>query len=314
MQISGFSMVRNASKLYYPVRESICSILPIVDEFVIAVGQGDPDDQTREMLQSISDKVKIIDTVWDTEQFPNGTENAHQTDIAKEACSGDWLFYLQADEVIHEQYLPEIKSKCEAYVNDPEVEGFLFNYVHFWGDFWHYVPNHGWYPNEIRIVRNDPDIHSWRSAQSFRRIPGFDGKNYRQKEGTYKLQVAALNAFVYHYGWVRPPRLMRKKKKALANIHKSRGKTESPLDTEEPGFDYGYLDRLPRFEGTHPEVMQDWIAQFNWGEELKPEKIDPERLPYRHERMSNRFLTFIEQNILGGHQLFNSKNWKVVRN
>jgi len=66
MKISGFSFVRNGIKLYYPVVESIKSILPIVDEFVIAVGKGDDDDTTREQIAAIGDpKIKIIDTVWE---------------------------------------------------------------------------------------------------------------------------------------------------------------------------------------------------------------------------------------------------------
>ncbi len=314
MLISGFTMVKNGTKLYYPIKESIASILPIVDEFVVALGNCDTDDHTREEIESLgSDKVRIIDTVWNTNAFPNGTENAHQTDIAKEACSGRWLFYLQADEVIHEKFLPEIKEQCEKYLQDQEVEGFLFNYVHFWGDYWHYIPNHGWYPREIRIIRNDPDIHSWRSAQSFRRIPGFDGKSYRQKEGTYKLNVVQLNAYVYHYGWVRPPRMMQEKKTALSNIHKSRGKAEEETGNEESTFDYGKIDRLPIFKGTHPEVMTERIEAFDWASELKPEKVNENRPPFKHERLKNRFLTYIEQNLLGGHQLFGHSNWKVLK-
>lgn len=211
MKISGFTMVKNAGKLYYPIKESIASILDIVDEFVVALGDCDPDDNTRELILSLgSPKVKIIDTVWDTEKYPRGMENAHQTDIAKEACTGDWLFYLQADELVHEKYHAEIVEKCKMYLEDERVEGFLFKYIHFWGDYNHYQHEHGWYPWEIRIVRNKKDIHSWKSAQSFRRIPNFDGINYRMKEGTYKLGVKKLDAYIYHYGWVRPPKLMTK--------------------------------------------------------------------------------------------------------
>src|SRR5690606_40597292 len=182
MKISGFTFTRNVSKLYYPIKESILSILPICDEFVIALGKGDPDDNTRELVDSInSPKIKIVETEWDTEKYPNGMENAHQTDIAKQHCQGDWLFYLQADEVVHEKFLPVIKSRCEELLNNEKVEGLLFDYVHFYGDYEHYINFHGWYPNEIRIVRNKEDIHSFESAQSFRRIPNFDGKSYRQK-------------------------------------------------------------------------------------------------------------------------------------
>ena len=116
-------MIKNATKLYFPIKQSIESILPIVDEFIVALGDCDDGDETLREIESIkSDKIKIINTVWDIKKYPNGTENAHQTDIAKEACTGDWLFYVQADEVVHEKYLPVIKSACEKYLNDNIVQ------------------------------------------------------------------------------------------------------------------------------------------------------------------------------------------------
>ncbi len=240
MKISGFSFVRNGIKLYYPIVEAIKSILPLVDEFVVAVGKGDPDDTSRKKIEEInSPKVRIIDTVWDIEKFPRGMENAHQTDIAKEACSGDWIFYVQADEVVHEKYLPAIKKRCEELLNNREVEGLLFKYKHFWGDYDHFHSAHGWYPNEIRIIRNDPDIHSWESAQSFRRIPHFDGLNYRQQEGTFKLKVATVEAYIYHYGWVRPPKYMQSKAKALNTIHKGKKRVNEMYKNASDFYDYG---------------------------------------------------------------------------
>ncbi|MGN6601025.1 MAG: glycosyltransferase family 2 protein, partial [Ginsengibacter sp.] len=105
MKISGFTFTKNANKLYYPVKASIECLLPLVDEFIIALAQDEDDDGTEEEIMSIgSEKIKIIKTVWDLEKYPNGQEYAHQTDIAKEACSGDWLFYIQSDEVVHEKY------------------------------------------------------------------------------------------------------------------------------------------------------------------------------------------------------------------
>lgn len=202
---------------------AIKSILPICDEFIVALGDSDEDDETRASIEAIGDpKIKIVDTVWDIKKYPRGMENAHQTDIAKSHCTGDWCFYVQADEVIHERYLPIIKKRLEKVHENKDVEGLLFKYRHFWGDYDHYLDSHCWYRQEIRIVRNDPEIHSWVSAQSFRRIPEFDGLNYRVKEGTHKLKVAWVDAFVYHYGWVRPPHLMQKKRKSLDTIHKGR--------------------------------------------------------------------------------------------
>lgn len=317
MKISGFSMGKNVSKLYYPIKESIESILPIVDEFVFALGDNDPDDNTRQIIESIkSDKIRIVSTVWDINKYPRGMEHAHQTDIAKSHCSGDWLFYLQADEVIHEKFLPIIQNRCQELVNDHEVEGLLFKYKHFWGDYDHFHISHGWYRDEIRIVRNLPEIHSWESAQSFRRIPDFDGINYRQRENTFKLKVARVNAEVYHYGWVRPPSLMKMKMKALDTNHKGKSKVDE-LDNHTrrySHFDYGPLDRLGKFNESHPEVMKNWIASFDWKDQLQysgaPNK---NRERHKHERFKYRLVSFIERYLLFGTPLGEFKNYILIR-
>ena len=285
MKISGFSMVRNATKLYYPIKEAIESILPICDEFIVAVGEGDSDDKTKERIESIdSDKVKVIDTVWKEKHFENGQVNAIQTNIALDECSGDWCFYLQADEVIHEKYLPIIKDRCREFLNDDEVEGLVFDYKHFWGDYDHYQISHGWYKREVRVIKNNCGIRSNNSAQGFK------------KKNGEKPRVAHAKAEVYHYGWVRPPYLMQSKKKALDTVHWGKEEAKEFYKTKPDEFDYGPLDQLPVYNGTHPTVMEDWIAKMNWEDKLQYSgKPDPRREPHKHERTKTKILTAIEQ-------------------
>ena len=314
MRISGFTFIKNAVKLYFPIREVVLSILPLVDEFVVVVGDCDADDTTRKEVESIdSPKVRIVDTVWDLEAYPRGMENAHQTDIAKSYCSGDWLFYLQGDEVIHEKDLPVIQARCEELLHVKEIEGLLFRYKHFWGDYDHYHNSHGWYKHEIRIIRNDPDIHSWESAQSFRRIPNFDGINYRQQAGTHKLKVAKVDADVYHYGWVRPPRLMQNKKKALDTIHHGHASVAKTYQAAPPLFDYGDLSQLTTFKGTHPKVMEEFISRFDWQDQLRYASAPLNRPKFKHEKMKYRILSWIENQILGGRVLGGFKNYVLVK-
>jgi hypothetical protein len=314
MTISGFTMVRNATKLYYPIRQAICSILPIVDEFIVALGDCDPDDRTLEEIESIgSNKIRIIHTVWDLDRYPNGMEHAHQTDIARQACKGDWLFYVQSDEVVHEKDLPLIRQRCEELLPDTSIEGLLFRYRHFWGDYDHYMTSHAWYANEIRIIRNHPEIHSWESAQSFRRIPDFDGLHYRQKKGTYKLKVARVDAFIHHYGWVRPPRYMQQKRKAFAAIHFGRANAEANFRHEQEDFHFGNLNELSVYKESHPAVMQERIRLFNWADQLEQsqKKTTSQSVRHKHEKLKYRLLTFIEQNLLGGRQIFSFKNYRL---
>ena len=318
MKISGFTFVKNASKLFIPARESILSILPIVDEFVIALDKGDDDDTTEKDILSInSDKIRIIYTEWESEKYPKNTIFAQQTDIALKECSGDWLFYLQCDEAIHEKYHDNIITACKKYLDDKEVEGLVFKYKHFWGDFDHYNPSHTFYSKEIRILRNLPQIHSWKDAQSFRYhtekfIPSFE--NYQKKENTRKLNVAAIDAEVYHYGWVRPPAMMNKKRKTASITYHGKDATQKRFEKEEDKFDYGPLNKVKRFKGSHPLVMQDWIQKIFWKDELQYKgKRKKKQQPSKHEKLKYRTLTWIESNLLGGRRLGEFQNYKQIR-
>jgi len=317
MIISGFSMGKNALKLYYPMKQSVQSILPIVDEFIVVLGDNDADDNTRKEIESIgSSKIKIVDSVWDIEKYPRGMEHAHQTDIAKSLCKGDWLFYLQSDEIVHEDDLPLIKRRCAELLHDQDVEGLLFDYIHFWGDYDHLQNNHCWYRKEIRIIRNQSDIHSWESAQSFRRIPGFDGVHYRQRENTHKLKVAFSGARIFHYGWVRPPELMNNKIKSFSINHRGVKKVDE-MDKKElfkGYFDYGNISKIPRYTGTHPAVMKPWIAQFNWKDKLRYSGVrrSLNRMPSKHDRFRYLLISWIEKNLLFNTRLGEFKNYILL--
>lgn len=301
MRISGFSFARNAEKLYYPLEASIRSVLPVCDEFVIAIGRGDPDDHTREIVAGINDpKIRILDTEWTDVERLKGWIFSQQTNLALDACTGDWCFYIQADEVVHEKDLPAIRSRCEQLRDNRAVEGLLFRYLHFWGDYDHYHISHTAYPKEIRIVRNGIGVQSVRDAQSFRR----DGA---------KMKVAAVAADIYHYGWVRPPSLMKQKNRAMdATYHGKDGaeRLHGQVGTE-PAFDYGLLGRLAVFNGTHPTVMKPWLERIDWKDQLqytgKPRSL------HRHDRLKYRILTFIEQNVFGGRVRLGAKGYRLLR-
>lgn len=317
MKISGFTFAKNATKLYFPIRESVLSILPIVDEFIIVLGDCDEDDQTQEIIEKLgSDKIKIIHSVWDKEKYPDNTVYAHQTDLAKSNCRGDWLFYLQSDEVIHDDDLVNIRSACEKYFTDKEVEGLILKFRHFWGDYDHYFNAHSWYSKEIRLVRNLPEIHSWRDAQSFRVYNTFneDKIEYLKREGTRKLKVAEVDAYVYHYGWVRPPELMRRKAKISNPLWSRKMKLDQHLTEVLVDFDYGPLDKLERFKGSHPSLMKDWISAFDWKDQLQYSgPRNSNRPAFKHEMLKYRILSSIENKFLGGRRIGGFKNYKSIR-
>lgn len=298
MLLSGFTMARNAFKLHFPIKASICSILPIVDEFIVALGEGDEDDFTLQEILSIQDpKIKIIHRCWDEALFKAGKIFAHETDFALAQCNGDWCIYLQADEVIHEGDLNTIQQYCEFYHSNLAVDGFLFPYYNFWGDYGHIINAHNIYRKEIRLVRNKIGCYSYNDAVSFR------------KGNNEKLRVIDIPAHIYHYGYVRPPRLMNEKSREMENFYKGSGNENQFPD--KAAFDYGPIGGLPLFKGSHPGAMYSWIESFDWGRELNYQKWKPGDGVIRDQhKLKYRLLTWVENNLLQERTLFGLKNYR----
>lgn len=233
--------------------ESIESILPICDEFIVNVGISD--DGTLRLIKSINDpKIEIIESRWDPNLRAGGRILAQQTNIALARCRGDWCFYIQADEVVHERDLSQIRRKVEESLDDAEVEGLLFNYYHFYGSYFTYLDHYHWYRQEVRVIRRGRGIQSWGDAQGFRR----EGK---------KLRVRHSEAHVYHYGWVRPPEIMQGKNKYQDSLYHSDDWVKRRYQNSKDEYDY--LDQidpklLKEFTGFHPRVMQNRVRSQHW--------------------------------------------------
>ncbi|MBS1637477.1 MAG: glycosyltransferase family 2 protein [Bacteroidetes bacterium] len=252
MKVTGFTIIRNAIKYDYPVVEAITSILPLCDEFVVAVGNSE--DDTLNLIRNInSPKIRIIETVWNDSLREGGRVLADETNKAYDAISADtdWCFYIQSDEVIHEKYHGAIRSAMQKYKDDPQVEGLLFNYVHFYGSYSYVGNSRRWYRREIRIVRKNNSIRSYKDAQGFR------------KTDNSKLHVKAIDAAVFHYGWVKPPKAQQAKQENFHKMwHDDEWMKKNVAVAEE--FDYSNIDSLEAFKDTHPAVMQARVDRMNW--------------------------------------------------
>lgn len=291
MKVSGFTIIRNAVKFDYPVTEAIHSILPLCDELIVAV--GDSEDDTLCLIKKIdSPKIKILLTTWDDSLRTAGKVLAVETDKALQAVSpdADWLFYIQADECVHERWLPVIREEMEKTGNNPAIEGLLFKYLHFYGSYDYVAASRQWYRHEIRLLKNLPGIHSYRDAQGFR----INGK---------KLKVKEIDACIYHYGWVRHPKTMQQKRMSFNKMYGSDEWIAGHIPqatTEE--FDYTGIDYVKRFEGTHPAVFQPRVNAMNWKFEKDPAE---NTMPWKY-----RVMHFIER--ITGKRFFEYRNYKKI--
>ncbi len=291
MKISGFTIVRNAVLYDYPIVEAITSILPVVDEMIVLVGNSE--DNTEELIRSIqSDKLKIHHSVWDENLKKGGVVLAVETDKAFQLISpdSDWAFYIQADEIIHEKYHDIIRKTSLLYKDDKRVEGLLFNYLHFYGTYDYVADSRKWYHKEVRIIRNDKSIHAYRDAQGFRR-------------GLKKINVKPVDAMVYHYGWVKNPRKMKEKLKKIQELWTDT--IDDPTNIERRTgelFDFNNFDSLMHFKSEHPAVMHKRIEEKNWNINLD---ISKKKFSFKE-----RLLYWIEKKT--GKRLFEFRNYKII--
>jgi glycosyltransferase involved in cell wall biosynthesis len=243
MKVSAFTFIKNGQILGYPFLQSIRSILPIVDEFVINVGSSE--DDTLEMIRSIKDKkIRIIESQWNEGMRDRGYVYGQQKMIAQFNCTGDWAFYIEGDEIYHEKDLEEIRNSMEVYLNDTNVEALVFDFKHFYGNANSVLNSPGWYRSEARIIKNSirsyaPDGLFWLILDS-------------NKKGRYP-RAKKIKASCYHYGWVRSEQQMNLKS---SKVQKYWG--GGPVI-----IDYTQMDQsiIKAFKGTHPKIILDWLPQ-----------------------------------------------------
>ena len=243
MKVSAFTFIKNGQILGYPFLQSIRSVLPIVDEFVINV--GDSEDETLKMIHSIKDaKIRIIESKWNDGMRDRGYVYGQQKMIAQFNCTGDWVFYIEGDEVYHERDLEKIRNSMKSHLNNSNVEALVFNFKHFYGNANSVLNSPGWYRSEARIIKNSirsyaPDGLFWLVLDS-------------NKKGRYP-RAKNIGVTCYHYGWVRSEEQMNLKS----------GKVQKYWGGQAAKVDYSQIDQLiiEEFIGSHPDIIKDWLPQ-----------------------------------------------------
>jgi len=266
MKVSAFTFIKNGQILGYPFIQSIQSVLSIVDEFVINVGESE--DDTLALIQSIKDpKIRIIQSKWNDNMHDRGYVYGQQKMIAQFNCTGDWAFYIEGDEVYHEDDLDKIKASMQSHVDNPEVEALVFDFYHFYGNANSYLDSPGWYRSEARIIKNSirsyaPDGLFWLVLDS-------------NKKGRYP-KAKHTGARCYHYGWVRSEEQMNLKSK----------KVQQYWGGESAKIDYSQMDQsiIKKFTGAHPKIAQDWLPKEKGIYQTDP-NYEPTKKQKKHRLM-----------------------------
>lgn len=258
MLLSGFTFVKDAVRYDFPILESIYSMLPVCNEVIVNIGKSE--DETLDKISAIkSNKIKIIENVWDPAVKKEGRILALQTDLAKKECKGDFALYLQADEILHEQDYPAILEAVKNMEKNKKYDGARFRYFHFYGNYQYFQDNRRlWYFRSIRLVRNIPEIISEGDAVTFERT---DKKS---------MKTFDCRARIFHYGWVRSLDVMTQKmQNAMQNYWDESNRFSDPAKT------YWDTDFLREYKGTHPVFMASRIQHTPEGAGVKPTKHWP---------------------------------------
>jgi hypothetical protein len=191
--------------------------------------------------------------------------------------------------VLHERGAEELAAAIQRADGDPEVEGLLVGYLHFYGGFDTIATHRRWYRREVRAVRLDPalDIRPYQGAQGFR-----VGPEHR------RIRARLTGAEMFHYGWARPASALREKRELGRTMYPWRNADASlPLLAWIPG--------IRPFRGTHPAVARDWTAARHHDPDRA---IAPRRFRLRHLRYY--ISGAIER--LTGIRLFEFRNYRIV--
>ena len=264
MRIEGFTYVRNGFKMGYPFLPSINSVLPIVDQLFVVV--GDSEDGTREAIENLkNDKIVIVDSIWEEEKRVNGEIFKDQANLGLQKVTGDWAIHIQADEVLNEADGEKLINYIHEADELKEVDGLLFPFYHFWGDYQHIRKTRRTHAFEIRAFKNNRNVQSYRDSMGFRIFKPESSEN----NGT-KLKVLKTDIPIYHYAYTRHPKLMNKKSNYFDRFWHSNEWLKN--NTKEADFDYNEVDRLEPYEGSHPIYMGDVIKQKDWEFNYDPSK------------------------------------------
>jgi len=115
-----------------------------------------------------------------------------------------------------------------------------------------------------------------------------------------------IDAYVYHYGWVKNPLNMKRKERDFSQFWKDEKKQEEwvkVVETKGPEFDYSSIDTIALFKGQHPAVMKDRVEKENWGFELSESEK-------KFKNIKFTFLYFLDKKL--GIRPFTYKNYKII--
>jgi len=250
--ISVCFVIKNGLVNGYPFWESLLSCCSFADEIVISEGYSR--DRTYDALKVFQErhpnKVKLFRTNWDRFRSGCGEVIAKVSSEAISKCSRQWVYYLQADEIIHEKNIEFIRNIPSSKFNSVK-----FMFAHFIGS-WKPLPVGGAaYSSAIRMVRNIPAIS----------MVG-DGWTFQGKiDPICPKELCPMP--IFHLGWVFPKNIDLKnleQAKIYRNMKAYQDKANQSRERIEAGYAAQQGLPIPEDYDDYPEVAVRLLGLFEY--------------------------------------------------
>lgn len=161
----------------------IKSALNFADEIVIVEDTKENPSDNKKLCDSFKSE-KII-----YKAYPFGQHFGEGRQFANDLCTGDWIFALDADEVIHQEQYDQIKKYIAKGEKDG-IELFHVQYIHFIHDFGHVDNSEGIHIGLSRLYRNYEGVDLKHNKNHS--LPTYDFK-----------KVAFIPIIIWHLGYLR---------------------------------------------------------------------------------------------------------------
>jgi hypothetical protein len=273
VSLSVVTIVSQAVRLKYPIAAVLESVAPIADEIVVNIDTSHDDGTWQLVFEKLSRILavkqaqglplsermhygRIVESPWNWEARDAGQELARQTNRAFEACTKDWILYIQADEAVHEDDYEDIRWILDL---PEEFTAAEFMRLYFFGS-----------PTVLRKDWTQPLVRMFRRGKA--RSVGdamnceADGLVWFHTDGTPRL---------FHYTRVADAETIGRRIRNLDALFHA----PEELDDERP-YDFRLRDvdghlkgrdaRLPQknpkdvlvpYLDTHPAVMLKWLKE-----------------------------------------------------
>lgn len=250
--LAGILFIRNADALDYCWRQAAESLLAVCNELVISDCEStDGSRQAMDELAKRDNRVKIVDYKW-----PEGGAKGHFCSAWRNAArlhaNSEWIMWLDADEVIHEDGYAELRDRVDR------RQTLICPRFNFWKDAQHLIP-HGCGLGH-QVIRVGPQCE-WTADDG----PDPQGRDRWLIENAQHCGVKIL-----HYGFLRKREAFFNKAREMSRIYMG-NEDERLMAAEKDGGNWmmhprmsEWKDRLITFNGSHPKIIHQWLTERGW--------------------------------------------------